>query len=412
VRVLMLSQLYPPHLGGLEQHVRGLASRLVTRGHEVSIATLWHKGLPEFELDQGVKVHRIRGTVHRAARLLFSHARVYAPPFPDPELTLALRRIVLAEQPLIVHAHNWLVHSFLPLKDWSGAKLVVTLHDYGLVCAKWTLLHHNAICSGPGFRKCLGCASGHYGPLKGASTVLAMKVAGRFERVDVDLFVPVSHAVAAGNGLTTRGLPFQVIPNFLPDVAYDSAGMLQQDINDDLVELPSDDYLLFVGALGPHKGVDVLLDAYASLADHPPLVLVGYEHSSYDIPLAGVPGKVIILKNLPHAAVMEAWRRSTIALIPSLCPECCPTVAMEAMATGRPVIASDVGGLPDIVEDGVTGLLVPPGDLVALREAIERLLAEPGLRSRMGRAGKEKASEFRASTIVSRIERAYSQLME
>ena len=63
----------------------------------------------------------------------------------------------------------------------------------------------------------------------------------------------------------------------------------------------------------------------------------------------------------------------------------------EAMAHGRPVVASAVGGLLDLVEDGVTGLLVPPGDVAALRSALERLLADPELRARLGAAARARA---------------------
>ena len=57
MRILMLSQFYPPIIGGVEQHVRTLSVELVSRGHDVAVATLWHKGLAEFELDQGVRTH-------------------------------------------------------------------------------------------------------------------------------------------------------------------------------------------------------------------------------------------------------------------------------------------------------------------------------------------------------------------
>jgi glycosyltransferase involved in cell wall biosynthesis len=69
----------------------------------------------------------------------------------------------------------------------------------------------------------------------------------------------------------------------------------------------------------------------------------------------------------------------------------------EAMAWGRPVVATAVGGLTDAVEDGVTGLLVPPGDVVALRAAIERLLGDPDLRARLGAAGRARAPRFDAA---------------
>src|SRR5450759_1099005 len=168
MRILMVTYGYPPLIGGIEQHVRNLSVELVRRGHQVAVATLWNEGLPEFEVDQGVRVYRIRGTVHAAGRLLSSvPGRTFAPPVPDPGLVRALRKVAERERPQVVHGHNWLIRSFLPLKRWSGARLVYSLHDYELTCAKWLLIYAGAACSGPGLAKCLGCAGEHYGALKG-----------------------------------------------------------------------------------------------------------------------------------------------------------------------------------------------------------------------------------------------------
>src|SRR5258708_31878298 len=108
---------------------------------------------------------------------------------------------------------------------------------------------------------------------------------------------------------------------------------------------------------------------------------------------------------------MEAWRRSMLALAPSVVPETFGMVVMEAMSTGRPVIASRIGGLIDLVADGETGFLVQPGDSLALQQAIERLLAGPDLRRRMGQAALCKVVEFQASTVVPRIVQVYEELL-
>ena len=140
MRILMLAQFYPPTIGGEERHVGDLSIELAARGYSVSVATLWHKGLADFEIDQGVRIHRIRGTMQRMSVLFSYDDRQFAPPFPDPEALWALRRIILQERPDIIHAHNWIVHSFTPLKVWSKAKLVMTLHDYSLVCVQKRLM--------------------------------------------------------------------------------------------------------------------------------------------------------------------------------------------------------------------------------------------------------------------------------
>ncbi len=400
----MLTDLYPPIIGGIELHVQNLGRALAERGHQVSVATLWHEGLPREEVVSGVRVHRLTGSIQRIDRVFNDSARRYAPPIPDPEVTLALRRLVRRERPQVVHAHNWIVHSFLPLKRPGGPRLVMTLHDYGLVCAKRSLMYREELCSGPAFAKCLRCAGAHYGPAKGIPITLSNFALAFPERAAVDLFLPVSSAVAEGSRLEQSGSAYEIVPNFVPDdVAEVPAGQ-----PDPLPEgLPSGPFLLYVGALTRHKGVDVLLAAYERLASPPPLILIGTVWP--DTPSTFPPG-VTVLRSVPHAGVMAAFRRSLVALVPSRFPDPCPTVAMEAMAAGRPLIASRIGGLPDIVADGETGLLVRPGDPVALAAALERLLVDPGLAQRMGTAGRERVRAFSAGTVVTRIESIYGRV--
>jgi glycosyltransferase involved in cell wall biosynthesis len=222
------------------------------------------------------------------------------------------------------------------------------------------------------------------------------------------MFLPVSQAVAISNGLLGSRLPFQVIPNFIPD----DVGVPQSDTKPYLMQLPAEDYLLFVGAFTRQKGVDVLLSAYSALSHPPSLVLIGYETRDSSLLLRDCPANVFVFKNWPRYAVMEAWRRSIIALLPTVGPESCPTVVMEAMSTECPVIASRIGGLTDLVDDGETGLLVEPGNSSSLQQAIDYLLTKPDLRRQMGQAGLRKVVEFQASTVVPRIEHIYEKLLQ
>jgi glycosyltransferase involved in cell wall biosynthesis len=403
MRILMLTDFYAPIIGGMEIHVRNLGAELAARGHDVAVVTLWHEGLKEFEQDHQVRVYRIRGTVQRMASLFSDPGRRFAPPLPDPEASWALRHIVARERPEIVHAHSWLVYSFIPLKCWSGAKLVFTLHDCSLVCVKKSFMYQGAPCSGPAPGKCLRCSINHFGLTRGIPTVLGKWMMSISDRTAVDMFLPVSRSVAVGSGLVGSQLSFQVIPNFVRDDVCVTRG----DWRSYLAQLPDQGYLLFVGALKPDKGIDVLLRAYTGLTDAPPLVFIGAKWP--DSPTE-FPPNTVMFENWPHDAVMQAWSRSLVGLVPSVLPESCPTVAMEAMASSRPVIGSRIGGLPDLVVDGDTGLLVAPGDPVALRQAIQRLLDDPDLRERMGQAGQRKVAEFQASTVVPLIEQVYQKL--
>jgi glycosyltransferase involved in cell wall biosynthesis len=322
---------------------------------------------------------------------------------PDPELTLGLSRIVRAERPDVVHSHNWIVNSALPLRLRTRAGMVLTLHDYSHVCAVKRLMHQGSVCSGPGLLKCLRCAGHHYGPLPGAVTALSTMPARRLKDRSLDAIIAVSTAVAEGNRLDAARVPFKVIPNFIPDQLWAGASdplALQAGP----AELPSEPFLLFVGDLNREKGLHVLLDAYARLPQRPPLVMMG--RRCEDTP-AALPEGARILTDCPHELVMHAFRRCHAAVAPSVWPDPCPTVVLEAMAAGCPLVTTPVGGIRDMVVDLESGLMVAPGDAGQLFGALQRLLDDKALATRLGQEARRRAKPFTASQVVPRIEDMY-----
>lgn len=396
----MLAQWYPPILGGEELHVANLARALVGRGHEVTVATLRQKGLPDDELDGDVRVIRVSGGLQRFEALFSDTARRSAAPIPDPILTLALTRIVSRFRPDVMHAHNWLVHAALPIRAARGIPLVQTLHDFSLVCAQKVLLRFGRACSGPGPIKCIQCTAHHYGRIKGPITTLSNWADGVAQRHLVDTFIPVSRAVVDGTGLT--GERYQVIPNFVPD---ENAAPPDPDTYSS--QLPTEPYFLFIGALGRLKGLEVLLRAYRADPSLPALVLIGYRMRETEELLRDLPPNVVALGEWPHAAVQLAWGRAIAGVLPSICQEACPTVAIEAMRAGRPVIASRLGGTVDLVEDGHTGLLVAPEDPEAILGALHALAGDPQLAASMGTRARQRSEAYTASAVVPRIEAVY-----
>ena len=399
----MVSDFYQPFIGGVEVVVRNLARELNTRGHDVSVATIWSDGLAAYEKDGGVSVHRIRPTVARLDSLFKQH-RNWAPPLPDPGAVAGLRRVVSAERPQIVHGHDWLARSLLPLGTASRARFVMSLHYYTLSCAKKTLVYRDAPCSGPAVAKCLGCGSAHYGVAKGSAVVLGNFASAAAERRAVDLFLPVSEATAAGNGLVGSGLPYEVIPNFVSSLEDG-----QPDEFNLPGGLPDGDFLLYVGDLRKEKGIEILLDAYRRIRGGPPLVVIGepWPDSPRD-----VPADVRVLTGWKNDDVREAQRRCLALIAPSVWPEPFGMVVIETLAAGRPVIASRIAGMAELVEDHVNGLLVPPGDADALRDAIVSLLGDDRLVTRLAGNAHRSAHPFRASAVVPRFERAYSRVLE
>ncbi|MDX6505630.1 MAG: glycogen synthase [Gaiellaceae bacterium] len=145
--------------------------------------------------------------------------------------------------------------------------------------------------------------------------------------------------------------------------------------------------ILFVGRLSPEKGILELVRAAEGMT----LTVAG------DGPLRHrVPGALGLV---PHHELAPLYERAAVVAVPSH-REGFGVACAEAMAQARPVVASAVGGLLDLVVDGETGLLVPPRDVAALRGALERLLGDAELRRRLGEAGRERVREHFAWPAV------------
>lgn len=179
--------------------------------------------------------------------------------------------------------------------------------------------------------------------------------------------------------------------------------------------------LLFVGRIQPLKGLDVAVSTLAQLErDDAELVVVGGPSGAGGpAELArvhalagdlGVRDRVRFVLPQPHHLLSTWYRAADVVLVPSR-SESFGLVALEAAACGRPVVASDVGGLRTIVADGATGFLVEPRDPGAFAIAIDKLLADPALGAAMGAAGARRAQRFTWSTAAGRLRRLYTDLV-
>jgi glycosyltransferase involved in cell wall biosynthesis len=399
----MLSQFYSTVIGGEERHVAALSQALVARGHQVAVATLQLDGLAAEEDEGPVPVHRVRSSAQRLPVLFSDPSRPHVPPLPDPHLAWGLRRVARAVRPDVIHAHNWIVNAALPLRAASPAALVLTLHDYSHVCATKRMMRAGAPCPGPALGACLRCAGDHYGRALGPAVALATRPLRPLRDHFLDGIIAVSRTVAEGNRLEGARVPHRVIPNFIADELWEEAGSPLSPVPHPA--LPTEPFLFFAGDLSRDKGVPALLEAYARLERRPRLVLAG--RRTPDTP-ATLPEGAVLLPDCPHKLVMEGFHRCLAALAPSTWPDPCPTVVLEAMASGAPLIASAIGGIRDMVVDGESGLLVTPGDVDELAAALRRLLGDPSLRLRLTEGGRARALGFTASRVVPRIEDAYA----
>lgn len=378
--------------------MRDLAHALAGRGLDIEVATIATGDGRGSTTDGPVTLHRLPTTAQRVPQVYERPDRPHAPPLPDPELRASIGRL-LSRRFDIAHAHDWMVSSLLGPARRTRTPVVMTLHDYSHVCATKRMMRGEHVCAGPAPMACVRCASAMYGPVVGPGVVLA-NVAGRHAREKrVATFVPVSPAVAARTGLGGSDR-CEVIPNFVPDeILVDHASLRDTDA--------AGGSLVFVGDVTRDKGVDVLFAAYRQLLRPPPLVLAGTVH--VDAPRERPPG-VELLGSVPPERVLALMRAARVVIVPSIVLDACPTVVLEAMAAGRPVVASASGGIVGLVEDGVTGILVPPGDAAALADALTGVLENPTRAAAMGRKGLERVRAFTASAIAARIEALYRQV--
>ncbi len=388
MQVLLLSDLYPPVVGGLEVHVDALAGYLARQGHQVTVGTLTEAPTPA---EPKVDVVTLKSAV-----TLLPHedpTRPFHPPLADPVTGRSLRTLIDRVRPDIIHAHSAILAS---VPRSARAPVIFTAHDYGAICCIRTLLHQpeGSLCSGPRLNKCYGCSSHRY--RRPVAAAMSLATAYRTERF------PASHVVAVSSAVRAElqrhiGSPMTVIPNFLPPEPEREA--LPNCF-------PAERFVLYVGADGAHKGVPSLIDVWRGEGDDlPPLVLATPRPVQYPLPPR------VVNVSLTPGQVATAWDRAAVGVIPSWWQDPCPTVALEAMRAGTPTVASRVGGIPDLIRDGIDGVLVPPRDVDALMREIRSLLRDPARADRIGAAARERARHFAVEVIGTRVEDLYGELM-
>jgi glycosyltransferase involved in cell wall biosynthesis len=287
-----------------------------------------------------------------------------------------VRRRIDRERPDIVHCHN-LFPSLSPAVLRSIDRripVVATLHNYRLICLPATFLRDGRVCE-----DCLGrspwpgilhhCYQGSFaGSAALASSLVMHKTIGSFGRIS--LYVAISDFVR--NKHVEGGLPRERIvvkPHFAWGTEpREGAG----------------EYFLYLGRLSPEKGVSTLLKALQGVSTK--LLIVGDGPDAARL-RAMAPPEVEFKGTLSPDQVPGVLRGARAVLAPSVSHEGAGKVVLEAYAAGVPVVVSRAGGLPEVVHDGVTGLVLSPTDIPAWTEAIGRLL-EDSESERMGKAGR------------------------
>lgn len=383
MNIAVFASSFYPQLGGVEELVRLLCKEYRHRGHEAIVVTnRWPPDLPRQSTHEGISVYRIPMRVPAGplrARLRFHATR--------RRLSRDIRQILLRHQIELIHVQCVSTNGYwarkasqslgLPLVVTSQGELTMDAEDAFSRSAilnailRDLLLHADYVtaCS----QRTLDDLEGYMGQSLGQHA-RAIHNGVSFEEFDDPTISPYSH--------------------------------------------PSP-YVLAIGRWVPQKGFDVLLRAFADIVRDDTfrhdLLLAGEGperlHLERMVADFGLGGRVHLLGRADRRLTVSLFKGASFFVLPSVADEGLPLVIPEAMAAGNPVVATHVGGAPEIVHDEENGLLAAPGDVPALAGALRRVASEDGLAERFGQAARGVARAFAWPRIADEYEAVYRSVL-
>ncbi len=400
VHTCPLEALGGKETGGMNVYVRELARELAHRGHRVDIFTRSQDAsVPHIEMDGlglGADVFHIPAgpEAPRNKHNLFN----YLPEFVHGVQSFMDREKIHYD---VYHAHYWLSGWVArELQHCQQAPVVQMFHTLGML--------KNAVARGEADRETETRVQVEREMMQFADRIVASTPRDRQQMIEL------------------YGAPDDRIAVIPPGVDLNLFHPISKIEAKEFVESPFDNHtVLFVGRIDPVKGIDVWFQAMALLVEENPdlrdkmcVCLIGGdvdEETPPDAELArlqtlkvelGIDNLVTFLGKRSQQCLPYYYAAADVVVMPSLY-ESFGMVALEAMACGTPVVASDVGGLSFVVRDGESGFLVPERNPRALANCLGYLLRNPGLRERMGQRGTQIAREYAWQRIADQIEELY-----
>ena len=381
MRIVFVNSLYPPWgTGGAEATLQGLAEGVAALGVDVTVYSLAPKAKASLAKVNGIRVRYLDShtvmwpwadDVSFWRKLVFQLQEVY-----NLAAEREVRRLLAEDRPDVVHVHNF--KGFSALAIWlaarrSGIPLVQTLHDYTLVCPRSVMLKAGTNCR----RQCFSCRllsapRRHLAGLPNKYTAVSDRMVRRMEECEVR---------------------WRTAPSVIRGDNPNSSSVKAEPV------VPASVFG-FLGRLDPTKGVEVLLEA-ASLNRSLPcrILIAGSGPLGYVETLKAMMPTTSVVEFVGWATPAEFFSAIDVLVVPSIWEEPLGRVVHEAFGFGVPVIASAVGGIPEIVRSEVNGLLVPPDKPAELASAMERLARDQNLFAALSRGAAEAAHGFKRDII-------------
>ena len=391
--------------GGAEAYMEDVAALQVAAGYRVDFFGMHH---PDNE--------------PRSLEALFpSHIELEPPPASALGKASAVGRMLWSTsaakgmdaaldsfEPDVVHLHN-IYHQLSPsvLRPLAkrGIPAVMTLHDYKLACPTYQLLDHGQVCEA-----CLGGRFQHavLRRCKDDSLAASVMVAAELSLHTIfGAYRPVTLFICPSHFLEAKMASANVFPDRLRWVHH--------FIDASVVEVKAapGGGVVFAGRLSHEKGVDTLIKAIGLMLGEATLDIAGEGPLRGDLEaLAAVvaPGRVRFHGRLSKDALYELLRASAVAAVPSRWFENQPIAILEAFASGLPIVGSNIGGIPELIDDGVDGLLAPADDPPAWARALTELLSDPDRAMAMGMSARTKIErDFRPDLHLAQIAGVYDE---
>jgi glycosyltransferase involved in cell wall biosynthesis len=397
--VVMVATSYPRFPGdGVGSFMEPIAKGIAARGHEVHLVAPWHPAITRGREDEGVFFHFFRYAPIRALNVfgyaagleadtrLKSAAWIAAPTALAAGWFKALR-VAQKRRATIMHAHWVIPGGLIGALAARRLPLVVSLHGSDVFVAERN-------------------------PIVGRVARAVFARASWVTACSDDLH---HRALALGAAPTsTETLPYGVdVHRFAPDPSARSGVRSQYGFGDAPV-------IFSAGRLVSKKGFEVLVDAVARVSQTVPgarLLIAGDGDLRDALRAHAAPlGQPVFIGNQSQDAIARLAAAADVIAVPSVHDAAgnvdgLPNFALEALASGTPVVASRVGGLPQAIEHGVSGLLVPEGDVTALAAALTSLLADPAHRRALGEAARASvARNFSWATVAERFDGIYARV--
>jgi len=302
-----------------------------------------------------------------------------------------IEALIRKVKPDIAHLHN-IAHQISPSVLHSLKKfdlpVIQTLHDYKLICPTYNMVARGRICE-----RCKGhqyyqavlqrCNKGSFSfSLLNCVEMYLHKFLRIYER-NVDFFI------APSDFLRNKVIEFGInggkifhIPTFVDSREYSP-------------QYNGDNYFVYFGRVSQEKGLSTLVEAMKTVRASK-LLIIGEGELKNSLEGYTSQKSISDIKFLGHLSserLKSVVRSSRFVVLPSEWYENCPASILEAFALGKPVIGSNIGGIPELIEDGVDGLLFEPGNSEELSEKIAYLISRPQLREQMGKNARKKVEE-------------------